>query len=200
MQIEQALFTLPEMNEQTPLMQWLNKYIIVPSDKGLMLLHQHRVHVAILYQELIEQFKQHKGMSQSLLFPEVLELTHDDMCTIQSLQDDLQAIGFAMDQLSPNAYTITAIPVQLGQANPCDTLLQVIHQVQDTGSNATQQWREAMALALADRMAIPLGKQLSDVEMRDLLVRFYEHHSSQYLNNGQTIYTIFTPDEIQKRF
>lgn len=200
MQIEQALFTLPEINEQTPLMQWLNKYIIVPSDKGLMMLHQHRVHVAILYQELIEQFKQHKGMSQSLLFPEVLELTHDDMCTIQSLQDDLQAIGFAMDQLSPNAYTITAIPVQLGQANPCDTLLQVIHQVQDTGSNATQQWRESMALALADRMAIPLGKQLSDVEMRDLLVRFYEHHSSQYLNNGQTIYTIFTPDEIQKRF
>ena len=75
-----------------------------------------------------------------------------------------------------------------------------IHQVQDTGSNAAQQWRETMAIALADRMAIPMGKSLSDAEMRDLLMRFYENQASQYLTNGQTIFTIITPDEVQKRF
>ena len=199
-QISQPLFVLPEISEQTPLMQWQNKYILLPADSGLMMVHQHRVHVAILYKELLEQLDKHRGMSQSLLFPEVLELSSEDMITMQSLMDDLQAIGFSMDQLSPNAFTITAVPVQLGQINPCETLLQVVHQVQDTGSRAVQQWREAMSLALADRMAIPMGKSLSDAEMRDLLVRFYENHSSQYLTNGQTIFTIFTPDEVQKRF
>jgi DNA mismatch repair protein MutL len=119
---------------------------------------------------------------------------------MQSLMDDLQAIGFSMDQLSPTAFTITAVPSQLGAVNPCETLLQVVHQVQDTGSNATQQWRETMAIALADRMAIPMGKSLSDAEMRDLLMRFYENQASQYLTNGQTIFTIITPDEVQKRF
>jgi hypothetical protein len=57
-----------------------------------------------------------------------------------------------------------------------------------------------MAIALADRMAIPMGKSLSDAEMRDLLMRFYENQASQYLTNGQTIFTIITPDEVQKRF
>ena len=139
-------------------------------------------------------------MSQSLLFPEVIELSSTDMTTLQSLQNDLQVIGFAMEQLSPNAYTITAVPMQLGQINPIDTLLQVIHQVQDTGSNVTLQWQEAMTLTLADKMAIPLGKTLTDIEMRDLLMRFNENYSVQYLNNGQTIFTILTLDEIQKRF
>lgn len=196
----QQLFTLPSITDATPLMQWENKYIVVPTDKGLMLVHQHRAHVAVLYKELLSQLQEHKGMSQSLLFPEVIELSSTDMTTLQSLQNDLQVIGFAMEQLSPNAYTITAVPMQLGQINPIDTLLQVIHQVQDTGSNVTLQWQEAMTLTLADKMAIPLGKTLTDIEMRDLLVRFNENYSVQYLNNGQTIFTILTLDEIQKRF
>ena len=199
-QVEQPLFVLPEVNEQTPLIQWQNKYILLPAESGLMMVHQHRVHVAILYQELLKQFDMQQGASQSLLFPEVLELSYEDVLTLQSLMDDLQAIGFAMDQLSPTAFTITAVPSQLGAVNPCETLLQVVHQVQDTGSNATQQWRETMAIALADRMAIPMGKSLSDAEMRDLLMRFYENQASQYLTNGQTIFTIITPDEVQKRF
>mgnify|MGYP002516566899 CR=1 FL=1 len=199
-QVEQPLFVLPEVNEQTPLIQWQNKYILLPAESGLMMVHQHRVHVAILYQELLRQFDMQQGASQSLLFPEVLELSYEDVLTLQSLMDDLQAIGFAMDQLSPTAFTITAVPSQLGAVNPCETLLQVVHQVQDTGSNAAQQWRETMAIALADRMAIPMGKSLSDAEMRDLLMRFYENQASQYLTNGQTIFTIITPDEVQKRF
>jgi hypothetical protein len=49
-------------------------------------------------------------------------------------------------------------------------------------------------------MAIPIGKVLSAMEMRDLLMQLTEKHPAQYLTNGQTIITILTPDEIQKRF
>lgn len=195
-----SLFTLPEINDTTPLMQWQNKYILLPTDNGLMLLHQHRLHMAIIYDELYMQLLQHKGISQSLLFPEVIELSNEDMHTLQSLQEDLQTIGFGLDQLSPNAYTISSVPMQLGQTNPCETLLQVIHQVQDTGSSAIQQWREIIALTLASKMAIPVGKVLSDIEMRDLLLRFAAKGITKYLNNNQTIFTILTNDEIQKRF
>lgn len=196
----QQLFTLPSITDTTPLMQWQNKYIVLPTEQGLMLVHQHRAHTAVLYKELLSQLKERKGISQSLLFPEVIELSNADMTTLQSLQSDLQVMGFALEQLSPNAYTITAVPMQLGQVNPIDTLLQVIHQVQDTGSNVALQWQETMTLTLADKMAIPLGKSLTDMEMRDLLIRFNENYSVQYLNNGQTIFTILTLDEVQKRF
>lgn len=197
---EKQLFTLPEINEATPLMQWLNKYIILPSQQGLMLVHQHRAHVAIIYKELLKQLHHHKGLTQTLLFPEIIELSNQDIITLQAMITDLQYIGFGLDQFSPNAYSITAVPVLLGQTNPVDTLLQVIHQVQDMGGTAQQHWQETMALSLADRMAIPTGKALTEIEMRDLLTQLAEKHPAQYLTNGQTIISILTADEIQKRF
>ena len=189
-----------EIPQNTPIFQWQNKYIILPSESGLMMVHQHRAHVAILYKELLQLLKKQQGMSQALLFPEILELTENDMQTLQAMQEDLQAIGFGLDQFSPNSYSVTAVPMQLGQNNPCETLLQVIHQVQDNGGTAAQQWQENMALALADKMAIPMGKTLSEMEMRDLLKRLMEQHPARFLNNGQTIITILTHEEIQKRF
>ena len=197
---EKQLFTLPEINEVTPLMQWLNKYIILPSQQGLMLVHQHRAHVAIIYKELLKQLHNHKGLTQTLLFPEIIELSNQDIITLQAMITDLQYIGFGLDQFYPNAYSITAVPVLLGQTNPVDTLLQVIHQVQDMGGTAQQHWQETMALSLADRMAIPTGKALTEIEMRDLLTQLAEKHPAQYLTNGQTIISILTADEIQKRF
>ena len=189
-----------EIPQNTPIFQWQNKYIILPSESGLMMVHQHRAHAAILYKELLQQLKKQQGMSQALLFPEILELAENDMLTLQAMQEDLQTIGFGLDQFSPNSYSITAVPMQLGQNNPCETLLQVIHQVQDNGGTAAQQWQENMALALADKMAIPMGKTLSEMEMRDLLTRLMEQHPARFLNNGQTIITILTHEEIQKRF
>lgn len=194
------LFTLPQIGDDTPLLQSQGKYIVVPADGGLLLVHQHRAHMAVLYRELAEQLRSHHGITQPVLFPEVIELSPDDLHTLQSLLADLQAVGFILEQFSPNAYSITSVPALLGQQNASETLLQVIHQVQDTGSTASDEWQKTVALSLADRMAIPVGKTLTDNEMRDLLRRLLQHTDSRYLPNGQTIFTILTNDDLQKYF
>lgn len=194
------LFTLPQIGDDTPLLQSQGKYIVAPADGGLLLVHQHRAHIAILYRELAEQLRSHHGITQPVLFPEVIDLSPDDWHTLQSLLADLQAVGFTLEQLSPSAYSITSVPALLGQQNASETLLQVIHQVQDTGSTASAEWQKTVALSLADRMAIPVGKTLTDNEMRDLLQRLLQHTDSRYLPNGQTIFTILTNDDLQKYF
>ena len=194
------LFTLPQRGDDTPLLQSQGKYIVAPADGGLLLVHQHRAHVAILYRELAEQLHSHHSITQPVLFPEVIDLSPDDWHTLQSLLADLQAVGFTLEQFSPSAYSITSVPALLGQQNASETLLQVIHQVQDTGSTASAEWQKTVALSLADRMAIPVGKTLTDNEMRDLLQRLLQHTDSRYLPNGQTIFTILTNDDLQKYF
>ena len=165
-----------------------------------MLIHQHRLHVAILYHELKEQLLNAQAISQPLLFPEVIELTDDDWQTFQLLLPDLLRLGFALEQFSPCAYTISAVPALLGQKNAVESLLQVIHNIQDNEKDVQEQWQETMTLSLAQQMAIPQGKQLSDVEMRDMVNRFMNNCSSRHLPNGQTILSILNNDEIQKRF
>lgn len=194
------LFDTPLISDSTPLLQCANRYILAPVEYGLMLIHQHRMHVAILYKELQEQLSQSQAITQPLLFPEIIELTYDDWQALQTLLPDLERLGFTLDQFSPQAYTISAVPALLGQKNAVETLLQVIHDVQDTEDSVENQWKETMTLCLARQMAIPQGKPLTDVEMRDLINRFMTANLSRHLPNGQTIISILNNDDIQKRF
>lgn len=194
------LFEQSTIDDNTPLMQWNNSYILFPDTQGIVLLHQHRAHTAIIYKELTQQFLAEQTYAQPLLFPEIIELSEDDYDTLQLLLPDLKALGFDLEQFSPRAYTILAVPAQLGQTNPIQALLQVIHTVQETQCNAQEQWRESMTLSLADQMAIPQGKALSDAEKRDLVKRFLSLGHSRFLPNGKIILSYLSHEDIQKRF
>ena len=196
----EPLFEVPAISEATPLFQWDNRYILAPTDAGLMMIHQHRAHAHVLYKVLLEQITTEQAATQPLLFPEIIELTDTDLDTLERLLPELRSVGFDLEQFSPSAYSINAIPALLGQKNAVDTIMQVLHSVQDTEQTATQQWQESIALSLALQMAIPQGKALTEMEMRDLVQRLMQTSSPRYLPNGQTIITILTHEEIQKRF
>ena len=196
----EPLFEVSAISEATPLFQWDNRYILAPTDAGLMMIHQHRAHARVLYKVLLEQITTEQAATQPLLFPEIIELTDTDLDTLERLLPELRSVGFDLEQFSPSAYSINAIPALLGQKNAVDTIMQVLHSVQDTEQTATQQWQESIALSLALQMAIPQGKALTEMEMRDLVQRLMQTSSPRYLPNGQTIITILTHEEIQKRF
>lgn len=197
---EDALFSVPIIADTTPLFQWDNRYILAPTEVGLMVIHQHRAHMRVLYKVLLEQIDNQQASTQPLLFPEIIELVDRDLETLEQLLPELRYVGFELEQFSPSSYSITATPALLGQKNAVDTILRVIHNVQDTEQTATEQWHEMVAISLADQMAIPQGKVLSEIEMRDLIQRLLQVSSSRYLPNGQPIITILSHEEIQKRF
>lgn len=197
---DEPLFEIPVITEASTLFQWDNRYILVPTAAGLMMVHQHRAHTRVLYNVLLEQITSQQAATQPLLFPEVIELSGLDFDTLEQLLPELRSVGFDLEQFSPSAYSINAVPALLGQKNAIDTITQVIHRVQDTEQAASEQWHEMVALSLAEQMAIPQGKCLTEAEMRDLIQRLIQVSPSRYLPNGQTIITIITHDEIQKRF
>lgn len=200
LQVEEASFDVSLITEHTPLIQWDNHYICALTSIGLLLVHQHRAHVSVLYKVLLEQLASQQATAQPLLFPEVVELSDSDLTTLEQLLPELQSIGFGLEQFSPSAYSIRSVPALLGQKNASEAILQVIHSVQDSEQSAKKQWHEMIALSLAEQMAIPLGKILTDIEMRDLVERWLHTYTSRHLPNGQTIVTLLTHEEIQKRF
>lgn len=195
----EPLFEDPNITEHTTLLQIDSRYILALTTNGLMLIHQHRAHTCVLYKVLLEQLANQQAATQPLLFPEIVELTPDDLSTLETLLPELTSVGFGLEQFSPAAYSITAVPALLGQKNAAETILHVIHKVQDTEHSAKDQWQEMIALSLAEQMAIPQGKALTNIEMHDLVERL-QQTSSRYLPNGKKISTILSYEEIQKRF
>jgi len=137
---------------------------------------------------------------QQLLFPEVLPLSQDEMVLVGQLMPDLRAIGFDLEQLSPDSYSVLGVPSQLAEQSPVPVLQHILQQVRERGADTQQEWREQIALSLAETAAIPYGKFLSIDEMRDLTERLARLPQYRRLPDGKTIVSLLTQEEINRRF
>ena len=186
--------------EHGPIWQYGGKYILLPNAEGLMFIHQHRAHAAILYAQFMEQLHHSQGAMQQLLFPEVLVLPQDDMVLMGTLLEDLRAIGFDLEQLTPDSYSIQGVPAQLSNQSPLPILQYILSQVRERGANTREEWREQIAHTLAQNAAIPVGKNLTEAEMRDIVTKLMQLPSFLRTADGKIIVSLLTDEEISKRF
>lgn len=190
----------PEDVSSCPLWQYAGKYILLPTSRGLLLINQRRAHAAILYHQFLEQLNLTQGAMQQLLFPEVLTLPPDEMVLVHDLLPDLRTIGFDIEQLSPDSFSIQGLPAQLVNQSAVLVLQDIIHNVRERGADTQREWREQIAATLADEGAIPYGKTLSEDEMRELVTKLVELPQYQRTAKGKTIVSLLSDEEINKRF
>ena len=186
--------------ESCALWQYGGKYILVPTQQGLVLVNQHRAHVAILHARFIDQIRLTQGAMQQLLFPEVLSLSPEDMVLLEQIADDLRTIGFDIEQLSPDSYSIQGVPAQLINQSPIPILQHILSQVRERGADTPTEWREQIARTMAESAAIPYGKPLTETEMRDMMQRLIALPQYHRTPEGKTILSLLSDDEISKRF
>lgn len=192
---------IPEFRDaEMPLWQYNGKYILLPGEEGLTMIHQHRAHVMVLYHRFLDQMTHAQGASQQLLFPEVISLSPDDMVLVEQITGDLRAIGFDLEQLSPDSYSIQGVPAQIANQSPVPVLQQIIEKVRSRGADTQSEWREQIALSLAQSTAIPLGKSLSEQEMRQIVGDLMQLPNHRITPDGKTIVSLLTNEEIEKKF
>ena len=186
--------------ESCPLWQYGGRYILVPGAQGLVLINQHRAHAAVLYAQYAEQLSLSQGAMQQLLFPEVLTLPQDDMVLLTNLLPDLRAIGFDLEQLSPDSYSVQGVPSQIAAQSPLPVIQHILHQVRERGADTRREWREQIALTLAEQSAIPYGKILTEAEMRDVVLKLVQLPAYRRTADGKVVVSLLTDEEINKRF
>lgn len=202
----ERLYDEPEIPEEVSLpddvkpIQICGRYIGVPAVDGLMLVDQHRAHMTILFDEIEKQMRIGHAVQQQLLFPEVIELSADDMLLMRQLQDQLLDVGFELEQLSSSAYAINSVPALLGNDAPQRCLTDILAAVRETGIGAKTQYNRQIALTMARDTAVSYGKILPEQEMKDMLKRLFALPVYTKAPDGKTIVIRLTETEIEKRF
>ena len=176
------------------------QYILIPTEEGLCFVHQHRAHVCILYHQLLQQIEQMRGVSQQLLFQEVLALPNEDMTLLESVVDDLRAVGFDLVQFDRNSYSLAGTPAVLNGADGISVLHDILSELHSSGTNVREQWRHRIAMVLAERAAIPSGKRLTDDEMRDLMQKLTALNLYKHTPDGKTVLWLLNDKELQSKF
>jgi DNA mismatch repair protein MutL len=122
------------------------------------------------------------------------------MVLLTQIIPDLRAIGFDLEQLSPDSYSVQGVPSQLVSQSPLPVLQHILQQVRERGADTQREWREQIALSLAEQSAIPYGKALTEEEMRDIVSKLVRLPQYRRMADGKTIVSVMTDDEINKRF
>jgi DNA mismatch repair protein MutL len=186
--------------EKTKILSYKGRYILTPLKSGLTLINQRRAHIRVLFDEYMQRMKQKQGVSQGLIFPEIISFTPREATVLPYLLDDLAYIGFDLADLGNNSYSINGIPAGLENVDAVEILQDMADKVMETGCEVKEEVSEALALTLAKKAAIPYGKFLSEEEADLLIAKLFASSSPNYTPDGKIIISILSDDELGKRF
>ena len=180
--------------------QYKGRYIITSLKSGLLIIDQHRAHVRVLFDQYLTNIRNQQGVSQQLLFPEIVTFTPAEATLVPVLLEDLRYIGFDLSNLGNNSYAINGLPSGVENLDPVALVKDAVSRAIDTGCQVHEEICDALALSLAKAAAIRPGQSLSSEEMDNLIASLFSSSSSSYTPDGKVILSKLTDDELDKRF
>lgn len=183
-----------------PRMQLRDRYIVVAMRDGLLVVDQHRAHTRVLYEEYLQKINLHEHLSQGLLFPQLVEFTQQECATLETIQDDLEALGFELTNLGGGTYNVTGVPSALTNTDASPILHGLIYAAMEGGLQAKEEIGHSLALAFSQSMAIGYGQPLTDLEMGDLLERLFQLSSPALSPDGKPVFSLLSTTQIEKLF
>ena len=104
--------TTPLLNVPLRLIGVVGKlYVLLESDRGLVLLDQHAAHERILYEQMLNRLEQNGSTpSQKLLLPETIELPPRDAQFLREQLPALTRLGVGLSEFGERTFLLDALP------------------------------------------------------------------------------------------
>ncbi|NBG65436.1 DNA mismatch repair endonuclease MutL [Acidiluteibacter ferrifornacis] len=182
------------------MVQLHQRYIITQIKSGAVIIDQQRAHERILYERFIKALNEKKHASQRLLFPETIEFSPDDYAMMVGLVDEINQLGFEINEFGKNTFVVNAVPVELTENNLKGLLEKLLDQFKLNSDDLRLDKRESLARSLAHNTAIKRGKLLHEDEMQNLIDELFSCEMPNNLPNGKPIVITYSIDELDKRF
>ena len=180
--------------------QYKNRYIFTGIKSGLLIIDQHRAHIRILYDLFLNQLENSRGISQQVLFPEVLELSNEDALFFEQIIPDLLKVGFEFEPLENFSFNVKGVSSHVGTSSVIDLLLDLLEKAKTTSLDPTAGLHESISLTLAESSALKSGQRMTSEEMNNLIDRLFACANHNFTPDGKKIMTIITQEELEKKF
>lgn len=190
----------PVMEKGGQHLQFKGRYILTSVKSGLMLIDQHRAHIRVLFDRYMVQISQKQGVSQGVLFPEILQLPASEAALLDGIMPELFAIGFDLSNLGGGSYAINGIPSGVEGLNPVELVRNMVHTAMEKGNDVKEEIQHILALTLARASAIVYGQVLSNEEMVNLVDTLFACSAPNYTPDGKVVLTTIKEDELEKPF
>lgn len=180
--------------------QYKGRFILTSVKSGLMVIDQQRAHIRILYDRYLSQIASCQGVSQGMLFPDIVQFSASEVPVLQSIMDDLSYLGFELTDLGGGSYAINGVPSGIEGLRPTELVQNMVHTALEKGCKVREEVQSMLALSLAKAAAIAQGQVLSHDEMNNLVDGLLTSTSPNYTPDGKTALVVIQEDELEKLF
>lgn len=196
----QELLDVSVDDSSISVMQVKNRYILSPSKSGLMVIDQHRAHIRILYDRYVDLARLGALSTQRVIFPEIMRLSPAQNAVMESIADEVNALGFDLSYLGDCSWSINGVPSVIDNVNASETVLQMIESVTESGEELGSGLREKIALSMARAASIKSGQVLTQTDMEHLLSDLFKLSAPNYTPDGKLVVSIISIEDLQRLF
>jgi DNA mismatch repair protein MutL len=146
-------------------------YVVLESDRGLVLLDQHAAHERVLFEQMLNRLEQaEQSHSQKLLLPETVELSARDANFLREQLAVLTRLGVGLSEFGERTFLLDALPPFVKVKEPRRFVLQILDELKAAGQDVNSlRLGENMVAKTVCRHAVKANDPLSGPELENLI-------------------------------
>jgi len=176
-------------------------YVVLESDRGLVLMDQHAAHERILFEQMLERVERGDVPSQRLLLPETVELSVRDAEFLREQLSVLTRLGVGLSEFGERTFLLDGLPPMVRVSEPRRFVLELVDQLKAAGQqvNAQRLGEQTIAKTVC-RHAVKANDPLSGPELENL-VKDLRHCAMPYTcPHGRPTLIEMSYRELEKKF
>ena len=184
-----------------PLGQFRDTFILAIDDEGVAIIDQHVAHERVLFERVMERLTRGRLESQRLLEPILIELPPAGLQALASHADDLERLGFEVEDFGGGQARVMAMPAVLDRAAVVATVRALAADLEglDRGSAAEDALKRVAALT-ACHAAVKANDHLTHEKMVHILEELRQTAHSTVCPHGRPVMLRLTRRQIEKNF
>ncbi|HEY4416248.1 MAG TPA: DNA mismatch repair endonuclease MutL [Verrucomicrobiae bacterium] len=146
-------------------------YVLLESDRGLVLLDQHAAHERILFEQMLNRLEQNGSTpSQKLLLPETIELPPRDAQFLREQLAALTRLGVGLSEFGERTFLLDALPPFVKAPNPRRFVFDLVDELRAAGRevNLARLGEHTVAKTVC-RHAVKANDPLTGPELENLV-------------------------------
>lgn len=198
-EVTQSMFDGESTKKVQVTFQLHNKYIINTIKSGILIIHQHRAHKRILYEDFLQHITVKEAVSQQLLFPLILNFSKAEAGILHGLKEQLEQTGFVFSKLD-EVVEITGIPVSVNSSSVSLVLERLINDVENEVPDSHFSQTDLIAKSLSKSLAIKTGQRLTVAEQEHLVNQLFACKESSVSPTNKPTFITMNVDDLDKKF
>ncbi len=176
-------------------------YVVLESDRGLVLMDQHAAHERILFEQMLQRVESGQVPAQRLLLPETVELSPRDAVFLRQQMPTLNRLGVGLSEFGERTFLLDAVPPMVKVAGARRFVIELVDELKAAGLSVnSQRLGEDTIAKTVCRHAVKANDALSGPELENLVSDLRQCVMPYTCPHGRPTLIEMSYRELEKKF